>query len=78
MIDLNKYGDEVVLSTREVAEWLGCGVSHVLCMGMTPLPMRRRQNHYTAAEVRRAILGERARRGEPTRRGHLQVRSGSR
>lgn len=74
-LDLGKYSDEHVLTTRDVAEWLGVSVSHVLSLPLEPLPWRTRERRFSAAEVRRVILGEQKRREErELRRGGLRLR----
>lgn len=79
MVDLNRYDDDVVLKTREVAAWLEVGVDHVLSLPIEPLPWRTRERRYRAGDVKRAVLGEQARReSRSLRRGDLQLRTGTR
>lgn len=61
--DLQRYGDETVLTTREVAEWLGCSVKSVLRMPLQPLPWPTRERRFLAGDVKALFL----RRGRPPR-----------
>ncbi len=58
MIDLDAYPDRAILSTREVAVWLGyTSTKQVLRMGL-PLANRiGRERHYIAGDVKQHLTG---------------------
>lgn len=77
MVDLNRYADDVILTTSEVAQWLGCKPATVLSIpGLRALEhLRRRHKHFRAGDVKRAILQDHRERSA----GHeLRIASGGR
>lgn len=63
--DMERYRDETVLTTREVAEWLECSVRTVLRMPLEPLTMRTRERRYLARTIKDFVLGRNPRRLRP-------------
>jgi hypothetical protein len=64
--DLDAYPDSSVLSTREVAAWLGCSTKTVLSLpGLRPLPAIRRERCFLAGEVKQILLAGRAPKSPP-------------
>ncbi|HEY4099575.1 MAG TPA: hypothetical protein VGM20_01725 [Gemmatimonadales bacterium] len=66
MIDLNAHADDVVLTTREVALWLGISVKSVRRLPVRPVPVRTRERQFLAADVKAAY------RGQAQKRLHLR------
>lgn len=61
MVDLEKYSDNTLLTTREVAEWLGQkSTKAVLCMPLPPVNLRLRSRYYLAGDVKKHITGQQA------------------
>ncbi len=66
MTDLDAYADSSVLSTREVAAWLGCSTKTVLGLpGLRPLPAIRRERCFLAGEVKQILLAGRGPKSSP-------------
>lgn len=66
MTDLEAYPDSSVLSTREVAAWLGCSTKTVLSLpGLKPLPAIRRERCFLASEVKQVLLAGRGPKSAP-------------
>lgn len=58
MVDLEKYSDNTLLTTSEVAAWLGFkSTKPVLCMPLPIANIRGRSRHYLAGEVKKHIMG---------------------
>lgn len=55
--DLNTYPDTAVLTTREVAAWLGRSVKSVLRMGLPPANIKTREAHFLAKSVKDYVGG---------------------
>lgn len=76
--DPTRHADHVVLTTREIADWMGVPKKHVLSLPLDWLPWRTRERRCLAGEVKRVVLGELARKAQaPHRRGPLQLRTGT-
>jgi hypothetical protein len=57
MTDLESHPDSAILSTREVATWLGCSPRTVLSLpGLKPLPLIRRERCFLAGDVKGILL----------------------
>jgi hypothetical protein len=60
MTDLSAHPDSAILSTREVAAWLGCTPKTVLSLpGLKPLPKIRRERCFLAGDVKGILLAGR-------------------
>jgi len=60
--------DDALLTTREVAKWLGVSAKSVLRMPIKPAAMRSRERRFLAREVKAYILGRPAPSRMPLRR----------
>jgi hypothetical protein len=76
MINLDKYPDNTILRSSEIAAWLEMPVASVLSMGIKWLPRRKRQYEALAGEVKRSYLGERVNR--PVKASGFRLASGGR
>jgi hypothetical protein len=57
MVDLNRYADETVLRTSEVAEWLEVEPKVVLRLPLAPLEFPTRERRFLAADVKAVVRG---------------------
>jgi hypothetical protein len=65
MVDLEAFPDSAILTTREVAKWLGTTTKAVLCMPLAPVNLLTRERRFLAGTVKAHIL---AKPGKPTLR----------
>lgn len=59
MTDLSAFPDAAVLTTKQVADWLGCSRKAVLRMPLTPLNIKTRERRYLAGDVKSALQARR-------------------
>jgi hypothetical protein len=64
--DLDAHSDATILSTREVAAWLGCSPKTVHSLpGLRALPTIRRERCFLAGDVKRILLDGRGPKPAP-------------
>lgn len=72
MTNLNDYPDEAILTTKEVAAWLGCSEKSVLRLPIRRAAIPSLSASFVAKDVKEAVLGRERRRAIPrarTKRG---------
>lgn len=65
MTDLNAYPDDAILTTREVAQWLGCSEKSVLRLPIRRTAIPSLSANYLAKDVKDTVLGRERRRAIP-------------
>ncbi len=68
MTNLSDYADDALLTTREVAVWLGITVKVVRRLPIMPVPLPTRERRYLAGDVKALIAAKAQRRLLPMRR----------
>jgi hypothetical protein len=65
MMDLNAFPDEAILTTREVAQWLGCSEKSVLRLPIRRAAIPSLSASFLAKDVKDTVLGRERRRAIP-------------
>lgn len=67
MMDLNAYPDDAIVTTREVARWLGCSEKSVLRLPLRRAAIPSLSASFLAKDVKDIVLGRERRRAVPRR-----------
>jgi hypothetical protein len=68
MMNLNQYPDEAILTTKEVAAWLGCSQKSVLRLPIRRAAIPSLSANFMARDVKEAVSGHERKRAIPRSR----------